>query len=616
MVYPYRGEDMECAAVARATMIANSQPLGAAPEDSLGIYSTSEDEGEFSHAPDSVSTSRLVGTFYNPNNPSDTNSMVSSLQDELSNSPPPDHNQSKNVVLDHPWKETPEQALGFPSSPRRRRVWVWGFLLALSLLIGIAVSMGVIIGVNHEKHKTNGVRGPTIVTTSDEDNTEAEDNGLSSENSTSNAGQNSKPVVSNPPSAFHTPRPNSTTQSINAFVRSLPSYTQQALETPTSPQQRSLNWLTKDPALTSYSAAQLLQRFVLKTFYFSTNGGNDELDSDQQWLVSEGWGSPSLSNFNEHECQWFTTYEDNTIEPACNDQGTFTVLSVNRNNLRGSLPRELALLTSLRVLDVELNSIQSEIPSELGLLTNLERLLLGSNDFTGPVPSELGQLSQLVDLELENNVLSSSIPSHLGQLGQLVNLTLDDNQFSDSIPTEMGLLTSLENLLLHRNSLTGSLPTEIGQWRQLQSLSFRNCLLSGSLPTELGLLTNLGRLWGYQNILGGSIPTHLGQATRLTQLSLSRNRLIGNIPSEFGQLSELKNLWLFQNHLSGALPSELGLLTDLELLPVRDNEITGSVPEEVCAIAMLEVTVDCLEVACSCECACADAEEENDDLRG
>lgn len=628
MVYPYRGEDMECAAAARAQMIANS--LNNGQEDSMNIYSTSEDDGEFSHseggASNSVSTSLLVGTFYNPNQPSDTNSMVSSLQDEfIGNIPPPEHNNSarssKNgntntVHFDHPWKEvqvTPEQALSLTTP--RRRIWFWSFLVALSLLIGIAVSMGVIIGMNHEKSKTgNLIGGSQAVAATDEN---LDENTFSSGDNSSlydnNEDYEENVVPSPSPTFSQAPRPNSASQLINVFVRTLPSYTQQALDSPTSPQQRALSWLTKDPALTSYSAEQMLQRFVLKTFYFATNGANDELDIDQKWLVSDGWSSSSLSSGNEHECQWFTSYRDDTIEPACDDQGTYINLSVNRNNLRGSLPRELSLLTSLKVLDVELNSIEADIPTELGLLTNLERLLLGSNDFTGSLPSEIGHLSQLMVLELENNVISGPLPSQLGQLEKLVNLTLDDNQFHGNVPTELTLLSSLENLLLHRNGFTGSLPTEIGRWESLKSFSFRNNLLSGSIPTEVGLLTNLERLWGYQNNLGGSIPSEIGQAVLLTQLSLSRNQITGQIPTEMGYLTMLKNLWLYNNILTGSLPSELGLLTELELLPVRSNEIFGAVPEEVCAIEGLEITVDCLEVSCDCDCACANQEEANDD---
>lgn len=630
MVYPYRGEDMECAAVARATMVANSQQHVSLFDESMGVYSQTEGSvSEVSHSEggsNSVSTALLVGTFYNPNNPSsiDTNSMVSSLQDEPFNNNPPEHNQTPRLTapyLDYPTKElTPEQALGLTqSSSPRRRLWCWGVLFAFTLLIGIAVSMGVIIGVNHEKGKTASIRGvpPTAAVDPAADESDStEEAGVNASDFTESATAPTAPSSSSDEPTYaplvENSRPNTTSHAINNLVRNLPSYTQQALETPTSPQQRALNWLTKDPALVSYTAAQLLQRFVLKTFYYATNGDNDEFDSEQQWLNSDGWSSSSLSSSNEHECQWFTTYQDDSIEPACNDQGVYTVLSVRRNNLRGSLPMELALLTSLRVLDLELNSIQSDIPTELGLMTNLERLLLGANDLTGSVPSQLGQLSRLVELELENNALSSSIPIELGQLNRLVNLTLDDNQVQGEIPSELGQLTHLENLLLHGNMLQGSIPSQAGQWSQLLSLSLRNNELTGSLPSQLGLLTNLERLWAYQNQLSGSIPSHLCQATRLTQLSLSRNQLTGQLPTQIALLTGLKNLWLYANQLTGSLPSQLGLLTELELLPVRDNDFHGSVPQEVCAIEALEVAVDCAEVACDCDCTCAGDEEAND----
>ena len=226
MAFPYSGEDMECAAVARASMVAqnttnnnnNNNNTGGnshaqnsrgtsqlQPEDSLmGIYSTSESEAEFSNPP-SVSTTMLVGTFYDPNTPSETNSFVSSLQDELSNNGHPreqggggDQPQQPCVTNLHvggsptsvisfpqfyrnskgntsnpnfdsyardsfstlgvPWKGgdlsagvAQEQALSGGGYTRRRMC----FGLATCLLVVVAVAMGVIIGVNHEQSKTD-----------------------------------------------------------------------------------------------------------------------------------------------------------------------------------------------------------------------------------------------------------------------------------------------------------------------------------------------------------------------------------------------------------------------------------------------------------------------------
>jgi Leucine-rich repeat (LRR) protein len=650
MVYPYRGEDMECAAVARAQMVANSQVQpgvhsGNAPEDSLGIYSTSEEE--FSHSEgggtnNSLSTSRLVGTFYNPDNDvSDSNSLVSSLQDELSNRDWPDPNNAGmgtggkgngNNTTEVPWKES-EQPLGIPSP--RRRLCFWGFVIGLCLLIGIAVSMGVVIGVSHEQNKVQPL--PPIAASDsidDTDNTSTDTGGLNT-NSTLDGGSSKDdslaPLVagSSPPNESTlaptfpqtenltnlTIPANNNAQLINEFVSSLPAYTRQSLEIPTAPQTRALHWLSMDPALTSYGPARLRQRFALKTFYFATNGGNDEEQDDvyEQWMEAEGWHSTTPAAINIHECQWFTTYESGSTEP-CDAKGFFIALSLRRNNLQGVLPRELSFLTSLQVLDLELNAIQSRIPTELGTLTKLQRLILRGNDLTGVIPAQLGALSNLTHLELDNNAFTSTIPIEVGQLHQLQALTLDDNYLLGGIPSELGQLTLLNEILLHGNSLMGGLPTEVGMWTELRSLSLRNNQLSDTFPTQIGLLSNLQRLWAYQNNFVGTLPSELGLATSLTLASFSRSQFTGQIPTELGRLTLLTNLWLYENAFSGTIPSELGLLSLLELLPVRDNAISGSVPSQLCAISSLVVTIDCLEVACNCSCSCSRDDDVTDDL--
>ena len=685
MAYPYSGEDMECAAVARATMIAqnptntnnNTQQLQ--PEDSLmGIYSTSESEADNVSNPPSVSTTMLVGTFYDPGAPSDTNSYVSSLQDELSNNGHPrvagdqqphpyvsnllpggsptsvvsfpqffrnskgsngkEGNPTFNSIdyagdsfstLDIPWKSNDDQALVATGARRgsffytRRRIC---FGVATCLLVTVAVAMGIIIGMNHEQNKTDNasvqLAGPiaaTLPPTTGDNSANVEDEEAGDSTTVPPTSSTISPSITSV-SEVYEPIPEtsgmSSTQKINSLVSSLPSYTQQALENPASPQKRALHWLTSDPALMSYSIPQMIQRFALKTFYYATNGGSDEesAGSEQQsWLETGGWrqiGSDGGQQPLQHECQWYSTHEDNTIEPPCNEQGVYTVLSLRRNNLQGSLPAELSLLTSLQIVDLELNSIESNLPSELGLLTNLKTFVVRANDVTGGIPSELGVLSNtLVNLQLDTNALTGFIPEELSLLTNLVNLTMDDNQLTGSIPTQLGALTNLENFLLHDTQITGRIPTEIGQWRMLKSLSLRDTLLTETLPTELGELTNLERLWAYDCDLTGTLPSELGLVTRLTMLSISRNRITGSLPTELGLLTQLVNLWLYDNSFGGTIPSELGRLTNMELLPLRNNDITGEVPAEICAISTLEVTIDCLEVACGCDCTCGNYDQ-------
>ncbi|CAB9517526.1 Leucine Rich Repeat [Seminavis robusta] len=93
--------------------------------------------------------------------------------------------------------------------------------------------------------------------------------------------------------------------------------------------------------------------------------------------------------------------------------GQVTFLKINNNNLEGSLPSQLGLLTSLELLWLFQNRFSGSIPSELGLLSNVTELFLHDNNLTGGVPESLTSMAALDHLTLSNTSLSGSIPEAL-----------------------------------------------------------------------------------------------------------------------------------------------------------------------------------------------------------
>jgi len=95
-------------------------------------------------------------------------------------------------------------------------------------------------------------------------------------------------------------------------------------------------------------------------------------------------------------------------------------LSISRNSLTGTLPAaELAVLApSLETLDLGQNNLAGTIPTEIGLLTTLQDLQLGVNSMTGNLPSELGKLTLLTSLALRGNrgINFLDIPSEVEKL--------------------------------------------------------------------------------------------------------------------------------------------------------------------------------------------------------
>lgn len=166
------------------------------------------------------------------------------------------------------------------------------------------------------------------------------------------------------PTARPTARP---TTPLDVFLTSLPSSTRTAIQNEGSPQAMAFSWLQADPSYGIYSNTRRLQRFVLATFYHSTNGNS--------WHKNSGWLSYSS------ECSWYA--DTNWLDgPPC-EGDSLVGLALIENRLEGNLPEEL------------------------GLLSSLMKVNLSFNDLWGALPAELGDLVQIESFDVEENLLTS-----------------------------------------------------------------------------------------------------------------------------------------------------------------------------------------------------------------
>ena len=216
------------------------------------------------------------------------------------------------------------------------------------------------------------------------------------------------------------------------------------------PQVQAVEWLNTDPNLGSYSEQQIVQRFTLATFFYSTGG--------EDWINNEGWLS------EESECLWYTSASE--FRDPCDSTGNLVNLELNNNGLSGSVPAELALLSeSLTRLELSAgNNVDSRLggtfPPELGRLTLLEYISLNNHEISGTIPTQIGLLSLLTVFDLEGNRFSGTLPATIGQLGQLNNLYMAFNRISGGLPSELGNLSLLVNLDMYGNQLSSTLPRE------------------------------------------------------------------------------------------------------------------------------------------------------------
>ena len=208
------------------------------------------------------------------------------------------------------------------------------------------------------------------------------------------------------------------------------------------------------------------------------------------------------------------------------------------------------------------------------------RLRLGLNDLRGSIPPEIAGLTELTDLSLSRNDLEGSIPRELGQLTKLIVLALNFNELSGPIPPELGQLSQLERVWLSDNHLSGEIPPELGQWSNVQTLILSDNQLSGTIPPELGQLTKVTLFLLERLELTGPIPDELGGLASVRVLSLVGNSLTGPLPESIGQLRGLTNLVVSDTDLSGPLPGSLTTLTELKQLAASGTELCAPADDD------------------------------------
>ena len=212
---------------------------------------------------------------------------------------------------------------------------------------------------------------------------------------------------------------------------------------------------------------------ALSALYVATDGSN--------WFDNHNWNIDVVPSRNALS-SWFgiQTFDDYVLG-----------LELERNNLQGSLPPQLADISTMRRLNLSWNSLGGTIPAAIAKLAQMRSLNLAINDLAGPIPPELGSLENLMELHLHYNELSGTIPAELGKLSALRVLDLNTNRLSGTIPQEFGSLSSIEVLVISDNDLIGGVPQEIGNLAELRILQLDRNRLKGKLPRSLMKLEKL-----------------------------------------------------------------------------------------------------------------------------
>ncbi|GKY92919.1 hypothetical protein MPSEU_000260900 [Mayamaea pseudoterrestris] len=456
------------------------------------------------------------------------------------------------------------RGIAVKDGPRIKAVW-YCLLLLLLLLVILAIGLGAGLGTRNQSSEESGSATPRPTSSTSISPTPSK--------------LVSRPTLS-PTVATGLPTPfvslptvtsgfTQQERQLYALLAPLAADSGSSMASAGSPQNQALVWQAGALNFDSLSEAELTQRYALATLFYSTAG--------EQWTDSSQWLS------DESECDWFSR-----SNAPCNGAGNLIDLSLGFNQVGGSLPPEIGLLTRLRALALSGGTavaLGGSLPSEIGSLTALTSLSLRANLMEGTLPTSLSALTALTFLDLSSNKFSGSLDDVLGDWNDLREMDLSANNFDGSIP-DLTPFVNLQRLNLGANSFTGSLNDSVGQLDSLRELTISQNMIT-ALSETLGLLPNLSILAAGENRLSGRLSPSLGASDSLRTIVLRSNLLSGNVPPELGRLSSLRYLDLSNNSFDGSIPTTLGNLGDLIDLQLQSNSLTGAIPTELSSLIRL-----------------------------
>jgi Leucine-rich repeat (LRR) protein len=370
------------------------------------------------------------------------------------------------------------------------------------------------------------------------------------------------------------------------------------LANPSSPQGQAVEWLITD-VINSHleSSTRIVQRYILASLAFSC--------TSETWKSVDGWLT------SDHECTWYGVRCGKDGSNSFNDEdlsiySAVTFINLQDNNLRGSLPSELAKLRDLASLQLQANFLVGSIPGSLSQLERLHTLFLDRNLLTGGLPTNIGQLKHIRSIDVSNNSLRGTFPESFGEATTLQDLRFTNNKLTGNFPADMSGLRQLSTLLIANNEIVGTIPAHIASLPTLIYFHVYENKLVGVIPEFKS--TVLQQVHLDSNGLTGHIPAFTATGS-LFQLRLERNRLSGTIPVTVGDNIGLEVLWLFNNKLSGPIPHEVGRLENLVSFRVHGNSLTGTVPDTVCNLKQYKLKAfhaTCDESNTALQCSCCD----------
>jgi len=202
---------------------------------------------------------------------------------------------------------------------------------------------------------------------------------------------------------------------------------------------------------------------------------------------------------------------------------------LSNNKLSGAIPTSLGNFIQLRTLILYGNLLSGTITPSLGSM-KLELLDLSHNKLTGTIPREVASLTTMeIYFNLSDNLLEGILPMELTNMDKVWAIDLSSNNFSGKIPPNLGSCEAVELVNLSHNWLEGPIPESFGNLLSLQSLDLSSNFLSGEIPSSLEKCSSLKQLDLSFNNFSGPLPKG-GIFDYLMIESVEGNQFCGSLP--------------------------------------------------------------------------------------
>eukprot|EP01084_Bolivina_argentea_P022006 40870_1 len=175
-----------------------------------------------------------------------------------------------------------------------------------------------------------------------------------------------------------------------------------------------------------YNTLDESQQNALINLYDSTNGGHWY----NKWNLSQLKSNKACTSLCGIGCS--INSSNHTV---------ITSISLNRNNLSGSITPNIMNIPSLTNIDLSHNSLHGNIPNFFASFPGIIVFFAGFNALNSTLPESLTFANKLATLNLQSNNISGNL-NHLSQCTSLREIWLDNN----NLDTIINVNEKLENL--------------------------------------------------------------------------------------------------------------------------------------------------------------------------